>query len=40
MGRTGSTYGGTEKHRKFWSENLKGRDCWGDVGIDERITLK
>jgi hypothetical protein len=25
---------------KFWSENLKGGDYLGDLGMDERIILK
>jgi hypothetical protein len=39
IGSTGSTYGGMKKHRKL-SENLKGRDCLGNVSIDERTPLK
>jgi hypothetical protein len=27
-------------HKKFWSENLMGRDHLEDLGIDERITLE
>jgi hypothetical protein len=27
-------------HTIFWPENLKGRDEWEDVGIDERIILE
>jgi hypothetical protein len=27
-------------HRKFWSENLKGRDHSEDLGIDGRILLE
>jgi hypothetical protein len=24
-------------HTRFWSENLKGRDCLEDLGIDGKI---
>jgi len=27
-------------HPKFWSEDLKGRDQFEDLGIDERIVLE
>jgi len=29
-----------EMHPKFWSENLKGRHCLGDIGVDGRRILK
>jgi hypothetical protein len=25
-----------EMHKVFWSENLKGRDHWDNLGVDER----
>jgi hypothetical protein len=27
-------------HTIFWLENLKGRDCLGDMGIDGKIILE
>jgi hypothetical protein len=27
-------------HTKFWVENLKGRDCLKDIGVDGSITLE
>jgi hypothetical protein len=27
-------------HKKFWSENLKGRDHSDDLGVDGRIMLE
>jgi hypothetical protein len=30
----------TQMRKKFWLENLKGRDCLGGLGIDGRIILK
>jgi hypothetical protein len=27
-------------HTVFWSENLKGRDNFENLGVDERITFK
>jgi hypothetical protein len=41
MGRICSTRGSYEKLiRKFWSENLKGRDHLEDLGVDGRIILE
>jgi hypothetical protein len=28
------------KDAKFWSENLKGRECSEDLGVDGRIILE
>jgi len=36
MGGTCSTH---DMRRKFWLENLKGRDYSEDIGVDGRITL-
>jgi hypothetical protein len=30
----------SQKHTKFWSENLKGRDNLESLGVDGRIVLK
>jgi len=27
-------------YKRFWRENLKERDCWEDLGLEARITLK
>jgi len=27
-------------HKRFWRENLKERDCWEDLGLQVKITLK
>jgi hypothetical protein len=29
-----------EMHTQFWFENMKGRDHFGDLGVDGRIILK
>jgi len=29
-----------DMHKKFWSENLKGRDHSGDLGVDGRVKLE
>jgi hypothetical protein len=41
MGETCSTHGRDEKLiRKFQPESLKKEDNFGDLGVDERITLR
>jgi hypothetical protein len=35
-----STDGRYEKHKKIWSENLKGRKRSEDLGVDGKITLE
>jgi hypothetical protein len=32
--------GGTEKLIQLWLETLKGKDCLGDLSMDERKILK
>jgi len=40
MGGTCSIHERCEVHTEFWSENLKGKDCLLDLGIDGRIILQ
>jgi hypothetical protein len=40
MGVVCGTCEGDDKHTKYWSENLKGRDHSEDLGIDGRIILE
>jgi hypothetical protein len=38
MGRSYGMHGGDEAlHTRFWSENLKGGDHLGNIGMDGRI---
>jgi len=32
--------GETQIHTKFWSDNLKGREHWEDLGVDGKIILE
>jgi len=40
MGGTCSTMRGSKMRTKFWSENLKGRDHLGDLGVDGNTILR
>jgi hypothetical protein len=41
MGGSRSRYGKDKKYvTQFWSENIKGRDLLGDLGVGGKIILK